>query len=319
MFFCLFTAVRVSAQDLSGWALRERPYYEALKAEPRAARVQLVVPAWSDAFPFSVEGGRRFAWQITLGKELPIFGFETQQPAPLGFDQGEWGFGLWIPVSFHMIEDFKDESNPIVNTDYRFGFMTKAQLGLAKQRRLGFRFTPFAHESTHLGDEFTIGADRHFPNFERVNVSYEYFEYGVSLDTPVFTVRHGGIQPWKKRGYYNDTLLGATTPTLTPSEANYEPSFGFEFRQRAAATSRVAFVSIETRRKLIYTYHRAPGASEPHEWSWSIEAGRAVQAGTTGVPLREYFLQVYHGVNPNGQLRSQSGYTFVGLGWTFGN
>lgn len=304
--------------SLSVWTLRDRPYYEALKAEPRAARTQLVVPAWSEAFPYAVKDGNRFAWQIALGQELPIVGWETVAPSPRGFGQGEWGFGLWLPVSFHMIEDFKDDSAPIVNTDYRFGFMTKAQVGLANQRRLGFRFTPWAHESTHLGDEFTIGAERNHPNFERVNVSYEYFEYGVSLDTPILTIRHGGIRPWGSDGYYSDHLLGETTPTLTPSRANYEPSVGFEWRQKGTGTSRVAFVSVDTRRKLVYSYHRAPGETETHQWSWSMEIGRAVQEGTTGVPLREYFLQFYHGVNPHGQLRSQSSYTFVGVGWTFG-
>jgi len=302
---------------LSPWAFRERPYYDALKAEPRSAKIQLVVPAWSEAFPYSVKPGTRFAWQITLGKELPIVGLETA-PGARPFRDGEWGVGLWIPVSFHMIEDFKDESNPIVNTDYRFGFMTKARRGLKDQRSIGVRFTPWAHESTHLGDEFTIGAERHFPSFERVNVSYEYYEYGVSYDTPTLTIRHGGINLWAKKGYYAHELLGSTTPTLTPSDSNYEPSIGFEWRGRGPATSRVPFVSVDTRRKLVYAYHRPAGVPEQHEWSWSVQIGRAVQQGTTGSPLREYFLQLYHGVNPHGQLRSQAGYDFIGLGWTFG-
>ena len=319
--FVIGAAGLCAAQDdstLSIWTLRERPYYEALKAEPRSAKMQLVVPAWSDAFQYSVEAGTRLAWQITLGKELPIVGIETEQPSPMGFRAGKWGVGLWIPVSFHMIEDFKDDSNPIVNTDYRFGLMTKTQIGFARQRRVGFRLTPWAHESTHLGDEFTIHAERTYPRFERVNVSYEYLEYGISFETPTLTLRHGGIRPWNALGYYGDRLLGDTIPTLTPSSANYEPSIGVEWRQSGVAGGRVAFVSIDTRRKLVYAYHRAPHQSEERQWSWSIQIGRAVQAGTSGVPLREYFLQLYHGVNPHGQLRSQKDYTFVGLGWTFG-
>jgi len=43
-----------------------------------------------------------------------------------------------------------------------------------------------------------------------------------------------------------------------------------------------------------------------------------VPMGTTGTPLKQYFVQVYHGVNPYGQLRSQQDYWSVGLGWVFG-
>ena len=80
-----------------------------------------------------------------------------------------------------MIEDFKDDSNPIVDTDYRFGFMTKFQCFCLDTMKLGVRFVPWAHESTHLGDEYTIFAQQN-PSFERINVSHEDWEYGVSLE-----------------------------------------------------------------------------------------------------------------------------------------
>lgn len=33
-----------------------------------------------------------------------------------------------MPISFHMVEDFKDDSSPIINTDYRFSGMIKTQV-----------------------------------------------------------------------------------------------------------------------------------------------------------------------------------------------
>lgn len=45
------------------------------------------------------------------------------------------GLGVWLPIAFHMAEDFKDESNPIVDTDYRFGVMLKSQIGLPKPKQ----------------------------------------------------------------------------------------------------------------------------------------------------------------------------------------
>ncbi len=308
--------------SLSVEFFRDKPLYEPLLAEPRPARMMLLIPAWSDEFPDSLEKGSRFAWQIHLGDEFPILTLSSQQSAgPM--EKGEWGFGLWTPVSFHMIEDFKDESAPIVDTDYRFGFMTKFQCGCFGDTRLGVRFVPWAHESTHLGDEYTIIAERN-PSFERVNVSYEYWEYGVSLEggglfnqDDNWTIRHGGLRPWNADGYYSNHLLGSTLPTLTPSLKNYEPSFGVEYRMREWR-ARQTYFSADVRNKLIYNYHQTPQNPEERQWSWNLQIGRAVPPGTTGTPLKQYFVQVYYGVNPYGQLRSQEGYWSAGFGWVFG-
>ena len=35
-------------------------------------------------------------------------------------------------------------------------------------------------------------------------------------------------------------------------------------------------------------------------------------------PLKQYFFQVYRGVNPYGQLRSQKDYWSAGIGFVFG-
>jgi hypothetical protein len=56
-------------------------------------------------------------------------------------DKGAFGPGLWIPVSFRVTEDFKDTSNPIVDTDYRFGFITTFQCALGDEVRLGAKKT----------------------------------------------------------------------------------------------------------------------------------------------------------------------------------
>ena len=86
--------------------------------------------------------------------------------------RGAWDCGS--PISFHVIEDFKERRLPIVDTDYRFGFMVKFQRQFEKVG-LGIRFVPWNHESTHLGDEYTILASRD-PAFERINVSYENWD-----------------------------------------------------------------------------------------------------------------------------------------------
>jgi hypothetical protein len=300
---------------------RDADYYEPLLAEPRPARIMLLIPAWSKEFPHSVNSGSRFAWQISLGEELPIVTVSNQSAdGPL--NPRRWGLGLWIPVSFHVIEDFKDTSNPIVDTDYRFGFMVKFQRAFEKYR-LGVRFVPWNHESTHLGDEYTILASRD-PGFERINVSYENWEYGVSIEGgPLFgeddswKLRTGGRKPWGEDGYYSDHLLGSEEKTLTPSIANFEPSIGVEYRFDEWRDRHV-YVSADVRRQTVYTYHQTPENPEERQWSLNWQLGRVVPERTKGLPLKQYFVQVYRGVNPYGQLRSQKDYWSVGIGFVFG-
>ncbi len=306
----------------------DRAYYEPILAEPRAARIQLIVPSISDEFEFQEKWGLRPTWQITLGRELPIAVWKSSR-LPTRSDSllraDEWGFGIWAPVSFHMIEDFEDPSAPIINTDMRFGAMMKAQRGLGRGRALSFRMVPWAHESTHLGDEFSISARRRHPSdFERINVSYEYYEYGISIDTPTATLRHGGIGilPWKKDGYYSTHLLeGEGNREIPASRLKFEPSLGFEYRWPTVGTGRQTFVSVDLRLKAIYNYHKASAdVPEDQQWSLSLMIGKMVQRGSGGsaaVPLRAIYFHLYHGVNPHGQFRSQRNYSFFGVGWTF--
>lgn len=309
----------VLAQDQPEmWALADRQYYEPLLAEQRAARTFIVLPGWSKEFPHSEEPGSRFAWQVTLGRELPIVGWQSDSS---GIGKGQWGIGLWTPVAFHMIEDFKDESAPIVDTDYRFGSMIKFEYGLSEASRLQLRYVPWAHESTHLGDEYTIIASR-APGFERVNVSYEYQEYGISYlkdfgSSSTLTLRHGGIILHGDDGYYSNHLLGSDEPTLTPSGKNYEPSFGAEYRfPMASGSGRQFIASLDLRNRLKYEFHRAPGEEEQRHWTTTIAVGRSVAANNRTL-LKSYFAYFTHGVNPYGQLREQHPYWSGGVGWVF--
>src|SRR5687767_14193249 len=103
--------VLLLARPAGAQLFRDFDWYEPLTAEQRAARIAVNFGA-TDAFEFSVEPGRRFVWDIHLGRELPMIAF-VKAVNPSVFRAGEWGVGLWAPVSFHMIEDFKDPSNPI--------------------------------------------------------------------------------------------------------------------------------------------------------------------------------------------------------------
>ena len=192
----------------------------------------------------------------------------------------------------------------------------------------------------HLGDEFTLLAANAFgDDFERINVSYEYWEYGVAYDalfgcTAIpervtgachrLTLRHGGIRPHtnKKIGYYSTETLGQNIPPITPSKENYEPSFGFEYRAPHKSgrlpRERGVVVSVDARHKILYDYHKVPAdASEERQWSFSVVLGLSQPYGADDIPF-DYFLYYYRGVNPHGQFRSRGDYQAFGLGFIFG-
>jgi hypothetical protein len=320
--FILFTILPAFAQE--GWALENRGYHDPLIAEPRAAQISITAIAISDELPFVQEPGKRIVWDISLGKEIPIFGYETGNAKSKPLGKGKWGIGFWLPVSFHMIEDFKDPSAPILNTDYRFGGVIKAQYGLTDKSRLGARIQ-FGHESTHIGDEFSLAARRTKPDFERVNVSYEYWEYGVSFETDQgkddrhhLKFRHGGIgliSP--KKGFYSPESLEPGGRTIPRSASHFEPSFGFEWYLRKGMVKGFGpFLSVDARHRIIYNYRKAnDDEKEDRQTSFNILFGlRRVERGFLEKGIPDLFFRYYHGVNPAGQFRSQRNYQLIGVG-----
>lgn len=326
----LAAPVVVHAQGLQPWVLQNRAYFNPLAADPRAAEVSALAIGFGDASPFAVKTGRRMQWDISLGKEIPVFGLEQRGcgGAVRELGAGCWGIGLWLPVSFHMAMDFKDESSPVMNTDYRFGAMVKVQRGLSAATRVGVRLHA-GHESTHLGDEYVIHAQQKYgAAFERVNVSYEAADLGVSLETASrsrehrFALRAGWQQLVNgKAGYYSPKLLGSDTATLTKSERNHEPYVGFEWRQDEGEESPLrlhvgnwwVYASQDVRWKTVYDFHRT-SSSDRSKASFNTILGLARPATFNQKGAAELFFRFYRGVNPNGQFRSQPTFTLIGVG-----
>ena len=335
------------AQDR--WYFQNRGYYQPILADPRAAQTSVLFPASASSFPFAVNPGRSLVWDISLGAELPILGFATSssRSTESGVAAKGFGIGLWFPISFHMIEDLgKDPSNPILNTDYRFSGQVKAQYGLPDSKvfnksHLGVKFQ-FGHESTHIGDEFTLGALRtHSNEFERVNVSYEYYDVGGSFEPNFgkdgryqFKVRGGNIWLWRpENGWYSPQLLQPYGEFVALSNRNHEPYAQAELYiqpgqcKGTQKCKQLGWIfSTDIRDRTIYQYTLVPDAThvnspEPTEISVNAMAGvRQVRTGPglLGSITPTYFVRYYHGVNPNGQFRSQDKFQEYGFGVQFG-
>ena len=318
------------------WIFERHAYYDPLSAEPRAAAMKILFPGRSSSVPFAQHPGQSTVWDISVGDEIPLLGWTAgDKPESEPTAQKKFGIGVWFPLSFHMIEDIsKDDSKPILNTDYRFGVMIKAQWGLPSewhhthQSHIGLRYVPIAHESTHLGDEFTLNARIYGNSFERVNVSYQYWELGGSFEPNFLTdgrletkfrggmiheAFHSGI------GWYDAELLQPAGGTVTLSNRNIEPYAGAElfYSPDPDQGGLGPFLSFDYRDRTVYGYHR-PSRAVPERVEGSINVLIGVRHIRVGARIRpSYYLRYYHGVNPAGQFRSQENYQLYGFGALF--
>lgn len=306
---------------------KDRPLFLPMLADPRAAMLKIAFPALSESVPYAVHDQPGLVWDITMGKELPFVSRRADDGGQGWVDRGHAGLGLWFPVGFHMIEDLKkDRSSPILNVDYRFGAMLKAQYGLppfpkAERAVLGAQVY-VGHESTHIGDEFTLNALRWHPaTFRRVNVSYQFVELGTELgvDWPLAKARLQLRCLWvaftHPRSWYSAELEYPDGGTVTPSDRNFEPSIGLEVTRKL--TNWQPFLSVDLRPRTIYQYDRA-AASDGEGFQWSVNGMLGVhtpRGAFTG--LTQLYLRGYYGVNPAGQFRSQRDYWLVGAGAVF--
>lgn len=347
---------------------RDRDYFDPLIAEPRAPQIAFTFPAWIPELEFSVEPGTRLAWEVSLGREIPIFARANFDDATRAL-KGSQGFGLWVDVSFHMIEDMgKDPSNPIINTDYRFSLAklkyyrvisvsppTTGTNPVRRWKSIAIRGDLYHHESTHLGDEFVINGKGAHPEFERQNVSFEFYDIAGAFnwergDGLLHSIRGGTtglVKP--SHGYYSDHTLEFPIESqrdVFKSERNFEPYIQYEFHAPhrtklaadpfgtpgskpvsgldpgAGAFERPArwapFASVDLRRRIVLDFDKASAdIKEDTQWSVNMLGGIRSQAGNFRFAIKEIYARFYYGVNPHGQLRTQDDYWLAGFGVNF--
>ncbi len=243
-----------------------------------------------------------------------------------------------------MMEDLQDPSGPILNTDYRFGGSLRAQVGLpsgvsvpllaprAESSYLFARVTG-GHESTHLGDEYSLRAAQEHPTtFERINVSYQWIDASAGLltvaATQQFRFRAGVIaNVLPRRGYYNwevkDFTISPIGP-VTPGHDRDEAYSDFEFRRDAFSESNPAslrarygwYAGLDVRWRAIYNYHRqSADTPEQREASFNAVLGLAPRKSAhPGLVRVSPYVRWYYGVNPHGQFRNQPHFHIFGLG-----
>jgi hypothetical protein len=252
------------AEGVEFHALPERELFAPLLADPRQPRFSMSYQRYdTPADTFN-------AAAVALGE---YFGLAS------GFlgESGASQFGIQAGV--FALFNLDAPSEDLINADYWIGFP------------LSYRRGPWSyvlrlyHQSSHLGDEFTLGN----PGFDRINLSYEGLDVLFSHEWRLLRVYGGG-------GY----ILNSE-PDLAPWSAHA----GVEYVRPRTAGKLDLVVATDVR------------FSQELDWSRS----RSVQAGfeLRGVSQRSARLmfEYFRGHSPNGQFYRDK-LRYLGLGLYFG-
>jgi len=274
--------------------------------------------------------------EVHVGFEAPIFasGYGTKG------SNKNWGFGMTLPLSVHVLEDmWGPETAPVINTDYRFGgprlFAIRNFTNGEFLKNISFSWLTLFHECTHLGDEITIyRVEENFP-ITRINVSYEYTEFQVTLNDPLKndenyqTLRLGFLYRISNRGlgWYSVREDVELTQSLEIPASKYSAEYYVEYQfQRAkgflASKRCVNILSFEARNRVRYGYPmfrkvdnewETKNIKETMNFCFNLYFGYKFFPHLDGNQSIGLFFHAYTGLNPYGQLRNYPSYPFFAM------
>ena len=279
--------------------------------------------------------------EMHVGFDAPIYAVTFGN---LGNNKPKWGVAISLPLSVHVLEDMWDPvTAPVINTDYRFGSARIRAIryfsGTGFPKNISFSWLPIFHECTHLGDEITIyRKDENFP-ITRINVSYEYTEFQVTLNDPDGSretrqsFRFGGLYRISNRGlgWFSVRNDAEITTELDIPASRYRAEYYAEYQlQRSSgflASKRfVNMVSFEVRNRLRYGYPLykkvddvlvTTEVREKMQPNFNLYVGYKFYPRSSNDQSIGLFFHGYKGLNPYGQLRNYPGYPFFGIALTY--
>lgn len=321
-------------------------YYPQFLAEPRGAmlKVDLVWLRPTPEYAWAKGEHGRPLLDIAAGWQIPLIGYNTAPDANLLQERG-FGFGLYLPVSFHTLFDFAREeaSEPIVNTDYRFAFgLLKLGLGLGGagdwRHALALRVAPGSHESTHIGDEYIFDSQQQAIDepFIRVNPSKWYVDFALQYST-TWTERlnlrgQAGAEivylgPYdteaelsENTGTIDDPYIRTTVVELQPPDKKHLFYADLELYYRFPTEGVTSYGLLASYDFRVRPRHEFVLATEPareeelvitHNVLAGVTFGEYLSAGGPG----RFFLglRYYRGINPHGQFRTGAATNMIGI------
>lgn len=159
--------------------LKDYQYFKPMIANVRTSQNHLRM-YWGRQVGFtnSTKDGKHLFIDPSFGGSFPVFGFNKNEINKLTIPMRIPGIAVYVDGSAHLLLDMNTASRDVINTDYRFGF---GLVGRAPKYTFISARGRLFHESTHIGDEYTLYASKQSA-FRRYNVSYEAYEVFLALD-----------------------------------------------------------------------------------------------------------------------------------------
>ncbi len=337
----------IYAQTLHDWwGLTQKSYYRPLSVEAHPTEFQIkplcIIKDYAYSRPNDADGYRAVI-ELNFGKELPIIGYDFYRGDDFESDRASFSIGLWIPISIHVLWDaFDSTTAPIVNNDYRFTYGTLKAIYRFRGhdhaiRNIALKFTPYGHESTHLGDELTIYANMHFPDFKRINVSYEYWELGLSFNDLDKRVEKNNLMLrlglWglhhRDRGFYTTDTTETNGQIVHASKRYMEYYLNLSYdnfllsnfirhnKKLKTKFGWMNFLSLELSNRIVYNYDKQ-FINELEQRAWNLNIMFGYKYNPEGKPNLQplsIFIGYYYGMNPHGQLREQNNWYNIYMGF----
>lgn len=303
------------------------PYGRSLLADvhPNFARIDIAGFSNHTAYDYSQSNK---PWRMSvfgvMGMEAPIWRGE--------FQQNRFGVSFSITASSTIWLDILEPTTaPVVNTDYRFGMPTTTfihRLNKGFLRNYSIAFSPYKHESTHIGDELQIQHMEQGYKLRRVNVSYNYAELAFTVNEPedsraschTFRLSAAVLYNLSRRGY-NVTPADGPDQLLSQPTAPVEVWLQYQYQTKATQGGLQGIASVEIRNRALYGYtYNGIGLQEERR-IFTYNAFIGLRYNTPGYD--GYFsrfalgLRGYYGNCPYGQFRNLPNFAQVGISLIF--
>ena len=329
----LFIAALIRIPEMSYFQeftmFRHTPYGKSFLADSHPAFLRLDVSAHTNnpIYDFGKTGKSYRPQALGLfGIDIPIFRFESADKKHAIASSLELSANLWLDL-------FESLTAPVVDTDYRIGaptFIYMMRLGDGFAKNWSVSWSPFKHESTHIGDELQIQRMENEYVLRRVNVSYNYTELAVTLNEPenrylsLHSFRAGVMLLWKpEKGWYdvNEKAGDGNSKAVHPTRSPWEGYLQYQFQSNASKNGFAAVVSVEIRNRVLYGYDLTltdisadKSGSDSRRFTYNIFAGFKYNIpGYEGYFSKLMFgVRAFHGICPFGMFRSIDNYSQIG-------
>ncbi len=311
---------------------RYSPFGHSLYADMHPNFVRMDIPYSTNhpSYDWGNHSNASYRWQTMglFGINLPLWCGNVKDST--------YALSVTLAMSANLWMDFYDfRTSPIVDTDYRIGFATVTflhRLNRGFVKNYSVQWSPFKHESTHIGDELQVKKVEEGHALKRVNVSYNYTEFVFTLNEAEnryaenHCLRVGLMVLWQ-RGWYNIDPWDGDASLATPRYSPWELYLQYQYQSPTSKHGFQGIASAEIRNRAVYGYDlntlntdsTPVKPADSRTFTYNIFMGaRYNTPGYDGYFSRIALgLRAYHGNCPYGQFRNIRNYSQIGISLMF--